>query len=280
MIVNNFLAMRRIGEIRHERMTPELICDIHRLVTDGTLDTAETAGRIQLPGEQRVVVVDHLGEVLHEPPAAVELPRRLERLCEFANATTDGAYVPPVVRAIVIHFMLAYDHPFADGNGRTARALFYWSMLNQEYWLTEFVSISRLLKKAPSKYARSFLHSEHDEGDLTYFIIYQLEILQRAIKDLIAYLDRKSAETKRFQEALAGRASDFSHRQVAVLQRAIAHPPTHFTVQSHATSHKVAIQTARNDLRDLEGRGLLVRIAQGRGYAWTAPANLADLLSG
>lgn len=60
-----------------------------------------------------------------------------------------------------MHFMLSYDHPFVDGNGRTARILFYWSMLSQDYWLAEFLPISRLLKMAPSQYARSFIYTEH-----------------------------------------------------------------------------------------------------------------------
>ena len=76
-----------------------------------------------------MVVADNQGEVLHVPPPAEELPERLQRLCDFANGASDTAYVPPVVRAIVAHFMLAYDHPFVDGNGRTARLLLYWSML-------------------------------------------------------------------------------------------------------------------------------------------------------
>jgi Fic family protein len=63
--------------------------------------------------------------------------------------------------------MLGYEHPFEDGNGRTARALFYWSMLNQGFWLTEFLTVSKILRKAPAKYARSFLYTEQDSNDLT-----------------------------------------------------------------------------------------------------------------
>ena len=68
----------------------------------------------------------------------------------------------PVLRATLpaIHFMVGYDHYFEDGNGRTARAFFYWSMLRQGYWLAEFLSISRVLRAAPARYARSFLLTE------------------------------------------------------------------------------------------------------------------------
>jgi Fic family protein len=278
MILNNYRAMQRVGEIRHEPLTPALICDIHRIVTQGTLDDSSAEGRVQLPGEHRVVVVDAQDEVLHVPPPAEELPERLQRLCAFANGATDAAYVPPVIRAIAVHFMLGYDHPFVDGNGRTARILFYWSMLNQDYWLAEFLPISRLLTKAPGKYARAFLHSEQDEGDLTHFVIYQLGIIQRAITDLQKYLALKVAETKRVQETLAALSRHFNHRQIALLQHAIKNPHARYTVVSHAGSHNVVAQTARMDLQDLEQQGLLTKVALKRGYAWSPAAHLTDLL--
>ena len=79
-------------------------------------------------------------------------------LCAFANSTAadEGPYMPPLLRAITLHFMMGYDHYFADGNGRTSRAVFYWSMLRQGFFLAEFLSISRLLRRAQARYAHSF----------------------------------------------------------------------------------------------------------------------------
>lgn len=278
MILNNYRGMLRVGEVRQEPLTPGLICELHRILTKGTLDDLDNCGRIQLPGEERVVVGDNEGQVLHEPPPATELPERLQRLCDFANGVSDTAYVPPVVRAIVTHFMLAYDHPFVDGNGRTARLLFYWSMLNQDYWLAEFLPISRLLAKAPAQYARSFLHSEQDDGDLTYFVLYQLGIIQRAISDLHEYLGRKVAETRHLREALAALAGQLNHRQLALLEHAIKNPSARYTVVSHGGSHAVVPQTARTDLQGLEREGFLTRIASKRGYAWIPAEDLDQRL--
>src|SRR5262249_37914608 len=176
----NYAAMQRVGEIRQVRLTPALICDIHRIVTAGTLDDPSLEGRPQLPGERRVVVEDPFdGSVLHVPPPAEEIPDRLQRLCDFANGVSSTGYVPPVVRAIAVHFMLAYDHPFADGNGRTARILFYWSMLNRDYWLAEFLPISRLLKKASGQYARSFLYNQQKQNELPSFVFFSLPSFSR-----------------------------------------------------------------------------------------------------
>ncbi len=271
MILNNYQGMVRVSELRRERLTPALITEFHRIITEGTLDNAADCGRLQLPGEDRVAVADHYDQVMHTPPPANQLPERLERLCEFANGDSDTSYVPPVVRAILLHFMLAYDHPFVDGNGRTARLLFYWSMLGQDYWLAEFLPISRLLKKAPAQYARSFLYSEQDDGDLTYFVLYHLRITQRAITDLHDYLARKVAEGQQLREVLKAVSDRFNLRQLALLENAVKNPAARYTVASHGRSHGVVPQTARTDLRGLEQQGLLVRTSSGRGYAW-APA--------
>ena len=167
--------------------------------------------------------------------------------------------------------MLGYDHPFVDGNGRTARLLFYWSMLKQDYCLAEFLPISRLLRKAPGQYARSFLQSEQDEGDLTYFVLYQLSVIQRAIVDLHDYLGRKVAEAQQLRKKLTAMSRKFNYRQMALLEHAIKNPGAQYTVTSHGRSHNVVAQTARTDLRALEQEGLLIKTSSGRGHAW-APA--------
>ena len=113
-------------------------------------------------------------EIFHDPPPAEQLDERMAAMCDFANGKIPNHFIHPVVRAIILHFWLAYDHPFVDGNGRTARALFYWLMLRNNYWLFEFISISQIIRKAPIKYGRAFLYTETDDNDLTYFILYHL----------------------------------------------------------------------------------------------------------
>jgi len=278
MILNNYRGMLRVREVCHEPLTAALICELHRIITDGTLDDPAGCGRPQLPGDHRVVIEDAYGEVMHVPPSAEELPARLERLCEFANGSSGISYLPPVVRAILVHFMLAYDHPFVDGNGRTARLLFYWSMLRQDYWLAEFLPISRLLKKAPVKYARSFLYSEQDDGDLTYFVLYQLEIIQRAIADLHEYLAHKVTEAQQLRKILKSMSRQFNYRQMALLEHALKNSGALYSVASHSRSHNVVAQTARTDLQALEQQGLLIRSTSGRSHSWSPAPDLSQRL--
>ena len=278
MILNNFLTMQRIRELRKQPLTPQLVLDLHRLVTEGTLDDPADAGRLRPPGKE-VVVDDLYGTVFHLPPPADELPQRLEELCRFANGETPKVFIHPVVRAIALHFWLAYDHPFSDGNGRTARALFYWAMLQQRYWLFEFISISSVINKARGQYERSFLLSESDDNDLTYFLLAQVKVILQAIGSLHSYLERKAGEVGALQQRLEG-MEGLNHRQLELLRHALRHPGYRYTVLSHQNSHGVSHQTARSDLQSLSARGLLIAGKDGRREIFRVPEDLTTRLPG
>lgn len=272
MILNNFRAMSALRGLVDRPLAPELVLDLHRTLTEETLDDPTAAGRLQRPDDERVVVQAPDGTIAHVPPPAVELPARMEAMCRFANGDGTDGFMHPVVRAILLHMWLAYDHPFEDGNGRTARALFYREMLAQGYWLFEYVTISRLLVKAPARYARAFLYTETDEFDATYFLLHQLRIVRQAIEDLLAYLQRKMSELRETIQLL--RRTDLNHRQVALLTNALHHSNAEYTIASHATSHRVVRQSARTDLLDLERRGLLTRRTVGRKFFFHPAADL------
>jgi Fic family protein len=273
------LTMQRISKLKDEPLSPEMIFEIHKLVTDKTLPDPTGAGRLRRANEIRVVG-DDFGEIFHTPPPSDQLEERLKGMCDFANGKTPGFFIHPVVRAIILHFWLAYDHPFIDGNGRTARAIFYWSMLHHKYWLFEFISISAILKKAPIKYGRSFLYTETDENDLTYFIVAQAKVIQTAIEELHNYINRKSLEIQQLESEI--RALDlFNHRQVELIRHALKYPYDHYTIEGHRESHNVVYQTARTDLLDLESRGLIEKKMIGRkmmfGVLKDLPARLRKL---
>lgn len=268
MIWNNYQAMQFMLEHQRESLTPELVRELHSIVTLNTLDNPQDAGRVQEPQDERVHVGTYSGEVLHTPPPADQLQLRLQVLCDFANAAdTSGPWLHPVLRALAVRFMLGYDHYFVDGNGRLARALFYWTMLRQGLWLTEFVTISAILKAAPVKYAHSFLNTEY-ESDLTYFFLYHLEVLDRAFDDLEAYLAEKVREVTELRRMLSQRHQDFNHRQLTLIELALSDPTAEFTVVSHANSHHVTPETARIDLRGLTTSGILVRGKRNRAFIW------------
>jgi len=276
MILNNYMTMRRITALKKEALSPQMVFDIHHLVTSGTLDDPTAAGRFRSVDEARVVG-DDSGEVYHEPPLAGELESRLAAMCDFGNGKTPDFFIHPAIRAIILHFWLAYDHPFVDGNGRTARALFYWAMLHNGYWLFEFISISNILRKAPVKYARSFLYTETDDNDLTHFIVAQTKVIHRAIDELHAYIDRKTTEVRELESHLRALAL-FNHRQVELIRHALKHPNQPYTIAAHQEGHNVVYQTARTDLLDLNRRGVLAKKKRGKRMVFVSPPDLAERL--
>lgn len=239
---------------------------LHEVLGEGSIAPVDL-GRLQQPGEERVAVRWNDGQLLHEPPAARELPHRLRLMCAFGNGDGPDGYLPAVVRAILLHYWLAHDHPFADGNGRTARALFYWSMLRQGYWLAEFLSISTILRAAPARYTRSFLYVETDAGHTTYFVLSQLRVVCRAIEEFQRYLERKVREVRELERRLR-LDDDLNHRQRALLAHALRHPYNRYTYRSHARSHGVTHESARHDLQDLSRRGLLEQRRSGREHVF------------
>lgn len=258
MILNNYHAMKEINKFKDEPLTKELVFHLHEIVTRDTLDYSGASGRFRRADEEIVVAPDGKN-VVHIPPPADELPSRMKQMCDFANGKVpeEGeGFIHPAIRSIILHFWLAYDHPFVDGNGRTARALQYWSMLHHHYWLFEFISISSIMLEGPLRYSRSFLYTETDERDLTYFIIYNLDVICRAKAALDEYIERKKTE----QAALETRVKEIAylnHRQRALIVHALKHQGYYYTFREHRTIHNVAHQTARTDLIGLSKMGLL-----------------------
>jgi len=275
MIFNNFRAMQRILKVAEQPLTPELVCQIHRIVTDGTMLDPAHAGMLRQTEDGPFGVWDHVQLVFEAPPSD-QLPARMEAMCEFANQEKPGGvFIHPILKAIVLHYWLAHDHPFEDGNGRTARSLFYWAMLHQGYSLCQFVSISAVIAKAKKDYEKAFLYVQSDENDLTYFALQQLSVLQKAIDQMHRHVKKKAVDLERTRSRMR-QAEGLNHRQLALLDRALADRHARFTVQSHGTSHRVSAVTARNDLNALVERGCLQTRKQGKRIIYLPAADLQD----
>ncbi len=276
MILNNYHAMERIGELARRDLGPADIFELHRILMDGTRDSAMT-GRFRRASDEIVVTLVHSDETAHVPPRADELPARLDRLVGFANDRTPEDWVHPVIRAILLHFMIGYDHPFVNGNGRVARSLFYWSMVRQGYSLAQYLAVSGILRNAPAKYARSYLHTETDGGDLTYFVDYHIGVIIRSIDALASYVGRKMSDMRAIEDRLRG-SPELNHRQVRLLGHALRNPGFRYTVKSHGAGHGVTANTARADLVKLAAAGLLAATKRGRRHEFIATRDLEGAL--
>ena len=280
MVLNNYLTIQMLNGQQSRPLTSELLCEIQRRLTENTLDKPGAGGRFRTADENIVVWDEEDQQPLHTPPAADELPDRVSAFCAFANTdlTTAGKteFIHPAVHAILLHFWLAYDHPFYDGNGRTARAVFYWAMLRHGYWLAEYLTISSVILGQPKQYARAYLDTEYDENDLSYFVLYHLGVVERSMTAFREYLERK---TKEHQEQVVLLGGPFNPRQRALLYRAVRDPAARFTYTSHARSHGVTLPTARADLLHLERLKLLKGNRVGREFEFTPTADISAKLA-
>ena len=266
MIANNYNTIQYIVEHKDEPLTEETLLHIHRLMTEKTMDNPEDTGRFRT--NDKVVVADMAeGDIIYTPPSFQEIPEFVESLCDFFNNDNPRTFIHPIIRGIIVHFMLAFMHPFADGNGRTARALFYWYMLKEKYWLTEYMSISRVIAKSKPSYEKSFRYVENDGNDIGYFVAYNLRALDISFQQLTDYIQRKQREKKAATSFMI--AGNINYRQAMILQRLKEEPNTIMTVKDVQEQFSVSSMTARKDLSDLVQQGYLAEIAINkvtRGY--------------
>jgi Fic family protein len=277
MILNNFKAMQFIRDYKEKPLTSSMILELHKILTDKTLDNPKASGCYRTL-EEEVHVVNGQGESLFTPPKADELPERMDTFCRFANDLESETFMHPVIRAILLHFMLAYNHPFVDGNGRTARALFYWSMARQGYWLMKFVAISRIIKRAIVQYGTAFLYTETDGNDTTYFIIHQLKVIRKAIEELQEFLKKKTLDQKEAQMLLEGSEKlrgKLNYRQLALLRHAVKKPGSVYKIHEHQQLHRIAYETARNDFIKMSVElNILDKLKQGKSFVFISPHDI------
>ena len=251
MILNNYNTIRYLSAHKEQGLTPELLLNIHKQITENTLDNPEDEGRFRT--DDNIFVVNGItGEVAHDPPSYKQIEDSIIQLCIFINE--DKTFIHPIIKAIILHFMISYLHPFVDGNGRTARSLFYWYMLKKGYWLTEYLSISRIIYKSKTQYEKAFLYTEHDEFDLGYFVNYNLKVFNEAFEELKIYLERKSKENAAILEY---RIPGLNERQIQIVKICEKKPNSMFTSKDLETRFNVSVKTLRSDLEGLVFVGLM-----------------------
>lgn len=258
MILNNYNTIQYLVEHKDDPLTLELLLDIQRRITHGTLDDPLDEGRFRT--DNNIFVVNGMtGETAHEPPSHTVIDEAVREICVFAGS--DSPYIHPVIRAVIIHFMISYLHPFVAGNGWTARSLFYWYMIKKSYRLTQYLSVSRIIYRSKSHYENVFLYTEHDDLDLGYFVQYNLNVLEDAYVELREYIERNLRNDSAF---LSGRIPGLSGRQMEILRLYSENPAAVYTARNLETRFSVSVKTLRCDLEGLVETGLLERIALNR----------------
>ena len=258
MILNNYRTIQQLNEQKDKELTMDMLLDVHQNISEHTLDNPADEGRLRNTDD--IYVMDAInGEIAHTPPSYTEIDSILHDVFTFANEDNPKRFIHPIVKGIILHFMIAWIHPFVDGNGRTARSLVYWYLLKKGYWLTEYLSISRIIYKNKKRYERMFLYTEADDKDMTYFILYNLQVMKKAYEDLKLYLARKQEERKSI--LMYNDIDGINARQMRILRLLDEAPSSILLPQEVASRFGVSERTARNDLQTLTDMGKLKKVA-------------------
>lgn len=273
MIVGNFRMMHFAWNHRDKPLSIELITDMHRIGVEGIDDEKYQPGIFR--ADDTVVVADADGNVVHTPPPAEGLERRLESLVQWANANhhdiESSQYLHPLIKAVLLHFAIGYEHPFRDGNGRVARSLLYWYLFKQDFAAFRYIAISTLLKAAPIQYGKSYLYSETDQLDLTYFVDYQCRIITRAIGEFKKACQRAMDSIREFNVFLyeSGLYRQLNDKQKTVLQVAKSGIATHFTADNVSENLGCSYNTAASVLNGLVEKQLFQKQKVGRSWVYS-----------
>jgi len=253
MILNNFITMKYIVQNKNEDLTIDNLLYIHKLITNNTLEDVEDEGKFRDNDDVHVINYTK-SEIVHTPPLCSDLNSLIKDLCIFFNRDRDE-FIHPLIKGCIIHFMIGWIHPFTDGNGRTARAVFYWFMLKKGYWLTEYLSISRIIKDTKIQYEKAYLYTEIDENDLTYFISYHIKTMEKAFVALKDYINHKQKEV--FQAAKFMKIPGVNERMAQILKIIHEDPDRILNTKEMESRFSVSNYTARTDLKSLVELGFL-----------------------
>ena len=269
MIANNHAAMKRIEEeAKFQPLSLDLLFDLHRQVTSGTLVNPEHAGALRQTFDEKgnplkIMLWDGF-TVAYVAPDREFVEQELPKLIKFANDEDDGSFIHPLFKAIMLHFWIGLLHPFEDGNGRLARILFYWYMLRKGYWAFSYLSLSEKILNSPMQYAMAYIYSEQDNYDLNYFIHYNISKLKLARDDLQKYLKKKIEENRKSTQLIQD-GHNFNPRQLTLLQYLAKDEQRNTTMTAyHNINAHIAYVSAVTDLKKLVKSGLLTKRKVGR----------------
>lgn len=276
MILNSYKTMQLIeSEYKNKKMGLDVILELHGIITKDINSIPEKERGVFRKDEDKIIISDSY-EIYYEAPKMSFVKREFERFIKFANDDLSEPFVHPIIKAIMLHFWIGYLHPFTDGNGRLARAMFYWYLLKKDYWAFAYLPISKVIKESPIQYGNAYVYSEQDNLDLTYFVDYNIRKIKLSIKEFEKYLERKSKENLRMNK-LSKTKYSLNERQIQLLQYLYGDKNEKTSLNIHMNIYQVAKMTAIKDLKSLEELKFLTSKKQGRNVYYYATDKIGRL---
>ena len=139
-------------------------------------------------------------DVAHSGVDFRKVPELMKSLIDFIN---DDDNINDLIKATIIHFYIAYVHPYFDGNGRTARLVHLWFLIQKGYQSALFIPFSSQIEKSRKTYYDAFTAVEENKKlsgkiDVTPFILYFINNVYNKMNEGTADIDTLTA----FDEAV------------------------------------------------------------------------------
>ncbi|MFG1592826.1 Fic family protein [Halobacteriovorax sp. CON-3] len=253
MLINNYLAMKWIKENVSKQVSKDLILKVHEIVSQNTLegDDANFSGKFR---NNKVYVGTHEG---------IDYTKIEDTIDEVIELTTNNPrYLHGLIKGILLHYFTAYIHPFFDGNGRTARTLFYFKAMKNNLKFVELLSISANLKQHSKRYEKSFDLVKEHQLDLTYFIDFCLDSLLLSLK--------KVQEKVNFLITISELITrdGLSETQVSLLQKMALNKYKAISIEEYALDINKSREISRRELKDLKVKGYVFEHKQGKKFVY------------
>lgn len=269
MVLNNFYAMRFIVENMNKNLSSELILELHKIVTDKTLDDPSHTGRYR---NDAVYITDSQGRIVYAPPPADKVQKLIDDLIEWINEKEDKHFIHPVIKSAILHFYFVYVHPFFDGNGRTARALFYFYLIKNQYDFFKYFSISSIISKSRASYYKSIKDVEDCDSDITYFLSYMSNAILEAIKEITLRIS-EHYQKEFLLEKINDKKIILNRRQERFINKFLLWKGKVVNIEKYKNIYNIVYQTARSDLLDLADKNILIKEKKGKVFIFRLNSN-------
>lgn len=237
--------------------TSDILMQIHKLVV-GKIVADDSAGKYR---EKQVVLRNSVtGEVGFRPPKSPEIPQLMDGFFSWLNSEASRKE-HPVLRAGIVHYVLAAVHPFIEGNGRTARAFATLVLLREGYDIKKFFALEEYFDKHADEYYGSLMEvsnqSEELSGrDLTPWLTVFTRALAMELTRIKEQIRELSVDVK-IKERV-GKQVALSERQMKVVEYLNAHGEITMGGARSVLS-MVSEDTILRDLKYLMGKGIIVK---------------------
>jgi Fic family protein len=206
-----------------------------------------------------------------EAPPARRVPAEMDSFLAWLNETSPK---PTVITAAIAHLWFVTIHPFADGNGRIARAISDLVLARGQPEVSPYVSLSRQIRKQKLSYYRALEKAQRGSTDVTEWVSWFIDCYRVAVADTIGAVDEIVLTAAFWRDH---REVDFNARQRRVLERYLAGGfEGWLNSGKYAAIANTSADTAQRDLTDLVKKGIIVaNPGRGRRTSYRLPSSLA-----